>query len=86
MDRRYPQPLIGPLCSCGALMNGVHSPGCPNRPTSSQSSLKSRRKAQESGWVRAEVLLSPALNAKLDRLAELHGSRNEAIRAAIAAL
>lgn len=86
MDRKTPPPLISALCSCGALMDGIHSPGCPNRPTSTQASLKSRRKAQESGWVRAEVLLSPALDAKLDRLAKLHGSRNEAIRAAIAAL
>lgn len=25
-----PRPLIAALCSCGALMNGVHTRGCPN--------------------------------------------------------
>lgn len=80
MERRYPQPLIGPLCSCGAVMNGVHERGCPNgRPSSAEASLKSRRKAQENGWVRMEVLLSPVQSRKLDLLAEIHGSRRKAL-------
>lgn len=49
------------------------------RPTSAQASLKSRRKAQESGWVRMEVLLSPVQSRKLDLLAEIHGSRRKAL-------
>lgn len=78
--RRTPPPAIAGLCSCGAVMNGVHWPSCQNaKPTSAQASLKSRRKAQESGWVRMEVLLSPVQSRKLDLLAEIHGSRRKAL-------
>lgn len=28
---RTPRPLIAALCDCGALMNGIHTRGCPNR-------------------------------------------------------
>ena len=76
----HPRPLIGALCSCGSVMNGVHERGCPNgRPSSAQESLKSRRKAQENGWVRMEALLSPVQSRKLDLLAEIHGSRRKAL-------
>jgi hypothetical protein len=85
--RKLPPPAIAPLCDCGAVMNGIHVKDCPNRPeTASEASIRSRKKARASGFVRVDVLLSPALNAKLDRLAEIHGSRNKAVRAAIAAL
>lgn len=78
--RRNPPPAIAGLCSCGAVMNGEHWPGCKNgKPTASQESLKSRRKAQESGWVRMEALLSPVQSRKLDLLAEIHGSRRKAL-------
>lgn len=82
-----------PCSECGVTVPGLekHALGCPNNPsysamTQSQHAMRSRKKAIENGFTRVEVLLSPAMMKKLERLAQLHGSKRKAIEAAIAAL